>query len=465
MRRAVCVAVFLLTGPSCLLPAYETSGSVLLCTDPATTTPFAKKLAGEHPSEVTAIDAVPCGDAYIAGNFDYEVVFGPTDRLEADFSDSFVAQVKPDGSYGWKHKISGTERQESRRLTLLPDGLAVAGEYQVELTFDDIPVSSGADLMFMNGFVLRLATDGSLMTHAIFDRGGLGEVSVRAIDSDATGRIAVGGVFTGGFSIDPVSYMSDGSEDGFLVVLDGANLSVLLDEQFGGPGVERVTSVAFDDDGALYAAGVMNDGDHFWKVYGRANDDQVHEYDVTGGAEAAFVAPLSASDDLVLVLRGGQQVFDGTMNYSMSHNFAAVCFTPQGDVRWHVEYPDALDGIGIMASIYGIHHDSAAGYLHVVGGLSGTGPANIVHQGAVLGTLDPREPDVPDVMLVSFRLSDGIPRHRLIGDAGDQHAHAVFGAGDQILLVGDYTDTLTFDPQPTLTAEGIDGFVARIPRP
>lgn len=462
VKHALLAACALVTGSSCLLPEYAPSG-VIQCSDDSPVEPFAKVLDSGNWAQVTDLDGDVCGDMYVLGSFDNNVRFDSSLTFDGDWVDSYIGRMQPNGAYEWVRQIGGSEEQWASRVARVPDGVVVAGRFEIELAFESQVLFAPGVIDQFHGYALKLAADGSLAGQVWLSTSG--EVHVEAIAASRDGRLAIGGSFASQLTVEGsgIALSTNTNRDGYVVVFD-SQLVPLWHVQVENMNDESVTDLAFADDGRLYVAATSS-GEPLWEAYsqgGMAEHGEFQSLDVGGSVDELYVVPLP-DNERVYVLHGGQFIDDGTMEWPLNSNFGAMRVSAQGVIQWHFEVPD-LEGMeGIVPEVYRVKYDAASGFVHIAGSMAG-GQGKIVQGGEVIKTLDPKIE--PDVMLVTFHVDTGFRSVGLFGDDTPQYSYAVFGGSGQVLMGGDYDGTIDFPSgNRVATQSPYDGYLVRFPWP
>jgi len=337
----------------------------------------------------------------------------------------------------------------------------VGGDFEIDLAFESQSLFAPGIIDQFHGYVLKVTGDGSLAGQVWLSTDN--DVDVDAVVASRDGRVAVGGSFRSRLTLEGsgIALLNDGmTVDGYVVVFD-SQLVPLWHVHVDDAGDERVTDLAFADDGRLYVTGTLS-GEPFWEAYAQGGTAEHGEYqmiDVGGGVQDAFIVPL-AGNERVHVFRGGNFIDDGTMEWPLDNNIGAMRVGAQGAIQWHFEVPD-LEGMeGISPEVNRLQYDAPSGYVHISGMMSG-GQGKVVQEN-VIKTLDPK-PE-PDAMLLTFHVSDGFRDIGLFGDDLVQSARGVFGGGGQVLLGGDYEGVIDFPAgNRVATQSPPDGYLVRFP--
>lgn len=171
--------------------------------------------------------------------------------------DALILRISASGTCEWGYLLGGTGGDEARAVVVADDGsIYVAGSFSGQADLDPVAtrlvVAKGAS----DGFVIRLAADGSLL--AVAQGGGTATDRFTALALTPGGELNVAGEFAGsanlGQSDSPLVLISAGGTDG-LVARYTAALGLRWAIRIGGAGEDRVSAVASDPAGDVLVAG------------------------------------------------------------------------------------------------------------------------------------------------------------------------------------------------------------------
>jgi hypothetical protein len=161
--------------------------------------------------------AIAPDNAYFqAGTFDAEGDFDPTAgtdlRAPVGQSNGFITKILADGSYGWTIVLGGSGAvAQVSAIAVAGDGsLVAAGSFSGTVDFDPGPgVSSRTTASTSEGYVVKLAADGSLIWVRTFDPATDMDWSQGSVVGvDGTGSVIVAGEYSGVVDLDPSSGQS-----------------------------------------------------------------------------------------------------------------------------------------------------------------------------------------------------------------------------------------------------------------
>jgi len=165
-------------------------------------------------------------------------------------SDAFAASYDAAGGHLWSTGFATAGNESGLGVAPTSDGGAVVvGSFDAELILGDVlHVPRGSS----DGFLVRLAADGSVLWSLALSGEGVDLLNAVAIDSE--GRVFGAGSFEGGAVLDDRQLAGSGGPD---IVLfraspDGVVESALV---LGGPGIDSSSALAIGPDGTLLLAG------------------------------------------------------------------------------------------------------------------------------------------------------------------------------------------------------------------
>lgn len=223
---------------------------------------FAKRISGTgtDAGESLVIDAA--NNIYITGNFQNTVDFDPgagtANLTSVTTSDTYFAKYTADGDYVYAKQISGSNSVTSFGMAI--DGnsnLYITGNYSTTADFDpgagiaNLTAAGSSDVFFAkydtNGNYVYAKTVGGTNNDAGF-----------AVTADANGNVYVAGYFSGTADLDAGAgtsgFTSNGNNDFFFAKYDASGNYVYA-KSAGGTGIDRVYSIAVDNNSKVYVTG------------------------------------------------------------------------------------------------------------------------------------------------------------------------------------------------------------------
>ncbi len=333
----------------------------------------------------------------ITGTFAGTVNFGGGALVSAGGNDVFVASYDYLGAHIWSKRFGDGVAQTGNDLAI--DGLGnvfVIGDFAG--TIDPgggALVSEGGNDMFL----VKYAADGTFLWQKAF--GATGGQSVIGVATDAEGRVAITGSFTGSVGFGGNLLMSAGANDMFVAVLD-ADGNHLWSKRFGDAAAQVGKAIAMGPAGEVVVIG-----------------DNAGTVDFGGGALAT-----AGGTDIVVASFDK----DGTFLWASQY----------GNTAAQLANGVAIDDVGNVVIAV-----SFAGSLNFGGG-------NLTSAGG------------SDVGLAKLTTGGMLLWGKRIGAGGADNARGVtidpFGA---IVLAGDFSNTVDFGGGGLMSAGGTDVFVAK----
>ena len=205
------------------------------------------------------------GHLFVAGRFSMNADFDPTAATTSltslGGSDAFVACYDTDGQFVWARQFGGTLSDAATALATDSAGnVIVTGYFSGTVDFDPgagifNQVSAGDNDIF----VAKLATAGSLVWARRY--GSTGTDQGLDVTLDHTGRIIVGGSYSGTVDFDPgpgtQNLSASALTDGFVLSVT-ANGATNWARGFGGSNADATNGVAVDSSNNVVAVGIYN---------------------------------------------------------------------------------------------------------------------------------------------------------------------------------------------------------------
>ena len=250
---------------------------------------------------------------------------GETNLISAGDRDVFVAKFDTDGNLVWAKSVGGAGVDQGEGITILSNGIAITGRFQgtfdadpsastafltsngnndifiVKLDFNgdhvwsknigsnggdigwDLATTSNDRIVVTGVFKNTVAFDGANAA-AIFTSNGNNDVYVLCldeagnhlwskafggisndiggfVDTDASGNIYVGGLFSDSIDLDPgigvVSKISNGLEDAFLIKFDNDGEYIWSSAIGSVEGTDRYKGITIGPEGDIYSVGLF----------------------------------------------------------------------------------------------------------------------------------------------------------------------------------------------------------------
>ncbi len=283
----------------------------------------------------------------------------------------------------------------------------------------------------------------------------------KAVATDNNGDIVVVGTFQGTATIGGVPLTSAGQMD-FFVARYSTDGSIQWIRPFGGPGNDAATSVALDKGGGVYVAGDSDGeltlgGSTFGQTsatgaflltldrYGNVTNAKAYG----GGAYGTTVGVAVASDGFIGLCGSyvGQIDLGGGPLTAAQGTYAG--FVAKLDATATYVYGNPL-GTSATATAQGVSFD-VAGDLAVVGTFTGTGQ---------FGSATLNSAGDSDVFVTKFDPTGNSLASKSFGGAGTDDGRAlVFDAKGDLVVAGDFSDSVDFGTGPVMSQGSVDAFV------
>ena len=437
---------------------------------PPITTLWSKRFGDAAAQYVTDLAVDDSQNIFLAGAFRGTIDFGQGMTLvsNADDVDAFLVKLDPNGDPIWVKKFgaAGPDRIESLSLTKDGDPI-VGGSYSNAITIDatDFTHKGGLD-----GFVMRFASATGMLTwgHGFGDAQNQRCASVAvALTAD---NIVCLGDFSGVVTFGSTNLTSMGLDDLFLVryASDGTFTSAV---RAGDSAQQSARSLAVNASGFAYAAAQF-EGTINWGPQTSAGQGDVFLGGIPASGTASWTLRFGDSNTqqpngMSLVPNAASAVLVG--NFEGSADFGGKAVSSLGGFDAFVTRVDSMGVVSWIRTIgdadpkSGIDDQYATdvaamndGSLFVTGYVAGTvnfGSEQISGPGDndfFVMRLDPTGQTV-----WSFRSGSG----------NSQYGRAIALSGaDEIVVAGDFRETLNFGNDPLTSAGSNDIFIAKLQR-
>jgi hypothetical protein len=285
-----------------------------------------------------------------------------------------------------------------------------------------------------------------------------------SVAADKAGGVVVVGTFQGTASVGGVPLTSAGQVD-FFVAKYGTDGSVAWVRPFGGPGNDSATSVALDKTGNVYVAGTSDGaltlgGSSFGQSfatgafmlaldpYGNVSTAKAY-----GGGAYGTVVEVAVATDGSIGLCGsytGQIDLGGGPLTAAQGTYAG--FVARFDSSATLSYAQPL-GTSATATAQGLSF-GPSGQLAVIGTFTGTGQ---------FGSATLTSAGDSDVFVSTFDPTGNPLASKSLGGAGTDDGRAVvFDAAGDLLLAGDFSDSVDFGTGAVMSQGALDAFVVKM---
>jgi hypothetical protein len=380
--------------------------------------PYTKWLASSATDIGNAITTDAQGNVIVAG-LSKEVLGDEVGTLALAFPDVVVAKYAPNGSRLWVKQFTVGDPSTPGSAESQAKGVATDAAGNIYVVGSAYVASSNA----FKGFILKLSPAGAKLTSIKLDENTLnvenGLTSVAVVGSD---------VYVGGYTAGTVpSGTNAGGEDAALYKYD-TGLTLQWARQLGSTGSDRITSVAVDASGAVYAAGFaggalpskthLGDTDAFVVKYDNAGTQQWLEQFGTAYGDGANAVAVQGSDVYVAGYVTG--AYGTGFSYNGGTDLFVTKFSSSGTETWRRQYsptdPAQINPYGMVAD--------ASGNVYIVGDVNVSVDGTATHAGA------------KDVFILQYLADGTVGWARQQGSTQDEIALAVTLRDSDLYLTG-----------------------------
>jgi hypothetical protein len=382
--------------------------------------PYTKWLASNATDIGNAITTDASGNVIVAG-LSKEVLGDEVGTLALAFPDVVVAKYAPNGSRLWVKQFTVGDPGTPGSAESQAKGVATDAAGNIYVVGSAYVASSNA----FKGFILKLSPAGAKLASVKLDEGTPnvenGLTSVAVVGSD---------VYVGGYTAGTVpgdSGTNAGGEDAALYKYN-TSLALQWARRFGSTGSDRITSVAVDASGAVYAAGFaggalpskthLGDTDAFVVKYDNAGTQQWLEQFGTPFGDGANAVAVQGSDVYVAGYVTG--AYETGFSYNGGTDLFVTKFSSSGTETWRRQYSPADPA---QINPYGMVAD-ASGNVYIVGDVNVSVDGTATHAGA------------KDVFILQYLADGSVGWARQQGSAQDEIALAVTLRGSDLYLTG-----------------------------
>jgi hypothetical protein len=252
--NSVVFAANFTTSASCGLSTHTAMGGtdILLAKFDTTGTPqWTQSFGGPGTDTVNALAVGTTGHIVMAGSFNGSIVFGSSQLIATNNTDGFLVRFDAGGNHSWHKQLGDSAYQTATAVAIRPDaGVIVAGSYQ-----GTVAVSGGPILAGGAAYVIGLTASG---THAWSKSFSSSTLDITGLAVNTAGNAYVAGSFSGAFNLGGANLASDGTIDGFIGLLDGANGDHVWSRGFTGLSqndFEDRVAIALGGHGEVHLAG------------------------------------------------------------------------------------------------------------------------------------------------------------------------------------------------------------------
>lgn len=243
---------------------------------------------GNEYGESIVVDAA--GNAYVSGNFCYDLQLGAFSLDRIGICDMFLAKMSPSGYWVWVKQIGGEggyTMSSYHTISITTDGIFVAGHSNSSsLSFGEISVQNSYPETYQL-VLAKASSSGEWLWGQMV--GGQESTYSTSVQSTLDGGMVVAGTFYSSsisFGSHTISNTNT-SESEIFVAKSDADGSWLWASSAGGTERDTVLDLSFSSDGALYAVGEINDqaqfGDHYLSSTNSQSSAHISTISATNG--------------------------------------------------------------------------------------------------------------------------------------------------------------------------------------
>lgn len=361
-------------------------------------------------------------------------------------------------SYNWA-RPAGSDVSDSTNAVAqdAAGNVVAAGCFAGSVDFGVGPMSSAGGL---DGFLARYDATGNILWAKQF--GGTTDDTATGVAISSAGNVIVAGTYTGTINFGDGPKNSAGATDIFLASYTSTGV-LLWSKSFGGTSVELPPSLALDASGNICLAGGFHNTINFGG--GALN---------SAGLTDAFLAKFSPTGTFIFAKRFGDSadqwansvavdpsgnilltgqfkgtiVFGGpTLTSAGGNDIFVAKFDSSGNQLWTKGYGDLADQIGSS--------------------IAADGSGNVLVTGSIRGTTDfgggPIAANGADIFVLKLDPAGNHFASKGIGGPGDDTGRGIAAdSAGNIVLTGDFAQTVDFGGGLVTSAGGTDGFLLRL---
>jgi len=398
---------------------------------------------------------------FVLGDFNLTATFGDDTLISAGSGDVYVAKYTSDGNLIWIEQIGGAEFDRGNGIaTDNYNNCVVTGRFDGTATFGDTSLISNG---YNDIFVAKYDSEGNLLW--VEQAGGTGFDRGIRIKTDDLGNIVVTGRFETTAFFSDTSLNSFGSEDIFIAKYD-ADGNLLWVNQAGGTAIDRGQGIATDVSGNTIVTGRFGDIASF----GDTMLTSLGNIDI-------FVAKYGINGNLLWVQQAGGDGWDRGLSVE-TDNLGNIVVT--GEFESIATFGDTSVISKGYRDIFVANYDSDGNLIWVerAGGTDwdcGFGveifsSGNIVVTGvfedtAFFGDTSLTSAGWFDIFVAEYDAGGNLLWVNQAGGGGDDlgESIAIDSAGN-IVVSGEFVDTVIFGGTTLVSEGGQDMFVAKIER-
>jgi len=220
--------------------------------DSAGTLLYGAGVSGPGVDHAGGIAVNPANEVFITGTFGKSLTFGDHTLISADSDDVFLAELDPQGHWGWARGFGSGSADVGRGVQVTPTGtLVLTGLYTSAIDFGETaPPTNG-----YQPFLVELTTSGGFVAGSEYG-GGKGSAYGVALAVAPAGDVVMAGHLSGPVTLQGEPLVCAGSEDIF-VAKYGADHQPVWSHRFGDEAQQLVKGVAVDKASATLLTGTF----------------------------------------------------------------------------------------------------------------------------------------------------------------------------------------------------------------
>jgi len=216
--------------------------------------PWARTFSGSGVHGVTAVTVDSAGNIIVVGGFEGSLDAGSGELVSTGGEDVFVVELDRVGRPLWSRRFGDAAWQYANAVTTDAEGnVLVAGRLEGSADFGGGSLSSTGSA---DAFLVKLGPGGEHLWSRRFGEGRFDVQEALSVAADASGRVAMTGIFDGLLSLGAPTLSSQGAGDAFIALLSPSG-DPMWSKRLGDAGFQMGTSVTFDVAGNLVATGLF----------------------------------------------------------------------------------------------------------------------------------------------------------------------------------------------------------------
>jgi hypothetical protein len=398
---------------------------------------------------------------FVLGDFNLTATFGDDTLISAGSEDVYVAKYNSEGNLIWIEQIGGTEFDRGNGIaTDNSNNCVVTGRFNGTIIIGDTSLISNG---YNDIFVAKYDSEGNFLW--VEQAGGTGFDRGNRIKTDDLGNIVVTGRFETTAFFGDTSLSSFGTEDIFVAKYDAAG-SLLWVNQAGGTAVDRGQGIATDASGNTIVTGRFGDiasfGDTMLTSLGSI-DIFVAKYDIDGnllwvqqaGGDGWDRGLSIETDNLGNIVVTGEFEFTATFGDTSLickgyRDIFVAKYDSDGNFLWAEQAGGTGWDCGFGAEIFSFGNSVATG---------------VFEETAFFGDTSLTSAGWGDIFVIEYDNDGNLLWVNQAGGGGHNLGESIAIDGDDNIVVsGEFADTVTFGETTLVSAGGKDMYVAKLER-